>query len=136
MPKMKNKPVRTCKTKKTARISEKTPPKNKRQVFVNQIIKKLENGKAENIKVFDVRGYSSITDTIIIATGTSGRHVLSLAYHLAEELKSRGMSVFCDGNKSQGDWVVLDTGCEMIHIFTLSARLEYCLDEMWQENEA
>ena len=96
------------------------------------IIKKLDDGKAENIVSLNIQSKSSMADYMVIATGTSTRHVLALCHNLAIELKKKGLFIpsdYCQGN---GGWIVLDLGDIIIHTFTEEMRLYYGLEELWQ----
>lgn len=100
---------------------------------ISLITKKLDSGKAENIQIFDIRSISTLADYTIIATGTSSRHVMSLAHHLAEELKKHNIRPINDIHQGEGHWVVVDLGAILVHILTQDARLTYALEEMWQK---
>ena len=99
--------------------------------IIDLITKKLDAGKAEDIQVFDIRSVSTLTDYTIIATGTSSRHVMSLAHHLTEDLKENGIRPLNDFRQGEGHWVVVDLGAILVHILTQEARLMYALEEMW-----
>ena len=96
------------------------------------IIRKLDAGKAEKIVKLDVGKVSSLTDMMIIATGTSARHVMALAHHLAEDLKKEGVVPLNDIHQGDGHWVVLDFGRVIVHIFTEEMRALYDLEGLWQ----
>ena len=105
--------------------------KNKEQTILDFVIKKLDDGKAENIVSLNIGDKSSMADYLIIATGTSSRHVMSLCHNLAIELKKKGFSVPSDYRQGDGSWVVLDFGDIIIHTFTAEMRLYYGLEELW-----
>lgn len=96
--------------------------------LVNQI---LQDGKAQDILTLDLKGKTSLTDTLIIASGTSTRHVMALANTLTEKLKEAGYHVAVDGKQSAGKWVVLDLGDAIVHIFHPEARAFYEIEELW-----
>ena len=77
------------------------------QNLVEFLTKTLDDLKAQDILAIDVRGKSSITDAMIIATGTSVRHVASTAERLATEAKQAGFEVFGDEGKAVADWIVV-----------------------------
>ena len=106
--------------------------KSEIQEALNLIVRKLDDGKAEKIVKLDVRKISTITDVMVIATGTSTRHVMALAHHLAEDLKKHKMLPLNDVHQGDGNWVVIDLGSVLVHIFTSEARAKYNLEEMWQ----
>ena len=102
------------------------------QKIITFVSKKLDEGKAENIVKLDVRKLSSITDVMIIATGTSTRHVMALAHHLAEDLKKQKILLLNDIYQGDGNWVVVDLGSVLVHIFTQEARAKYDLENLWR----
>ncbi|QGM81635.1 ribosome silencing factor [Otariodibacter oris] len=91
----------------------------------------LEGLKAQNIQAIDVKGKSSITDTMIICTGTSSRHVASTANNLIEESKKAGIDVFAQEGKAVADWVVIDFGQAIVHILQNESREIYQLEKLW-----
>ncbi len=92
----------------------------------------LDAGKAEDIVAIDLAGKSSLADYFIIATGTSQRHIASLADNLAEKLESAGLRVLSITGQENGEWVVLDSGHVMVHLFKPEVRPLYNLEKMWQ----
>ena len=106
--------------------------KTETQKIVTFVTQKLDDGKAEKIVKLDVRKLSSITDVMIIATGTSTRHVMALAHHLAEDLKKEGVVPLNYIHQGDGHWVVLDFGRVIVHIFTEEMRALYDLEGLWQ----
>lgn len=102
--------------------------KNKK---LDLILKKLEDGKAQDILKLDLKGKTSLTDYLVIASGTSTRHVNALSVHLSEELKKMGASVRIDGKKGSAEWIVLDAGDVIVHLFHPETRAFYEIEEMW-----
>ena len=92
----------------------------------------LEDGKAEEVVVIDLRGKTSIADFMIVATGGSQRHVTSLADHLVERIKKSGIrrSVPVEG-KARADWILVDAGDVIVHLFRPEVREFYNLEKMW-----
>lgn len=90
----------------------------------------LDDHKAEDIIVIDLRGKSSIADHMVIATGQSQRQVGAMAEHLIEILKHAGYKVSAEGLQ-QGDWVLIDGGDVIIHLFRPEVRAFYNLEKMW-----
>ena len=101
------------------------------QNLVEFLTKTLDALKAQDILAIDVRGKSSITDAMIIATGTSVRHVASTAERLATEAKQAGVEVFGDEGKAVADWIVVDFGQAIVHILQADARQIYQLEKLW-----
>lgn len=95
------------------------------------ILASLESDKAEDVVAIDLRGRSEVADHMVIATGRSSRQVAALAEKLTEKLKAEfGVSCKVEG-KEQGDWVLLDAGDAIVHIFRPEVREFYQLEKMW-----
>ncbi|UUM31212.1 ribosome silencing factor [Vibrio japonicus] len=95
------------------------------------LVDKVDDMKAQNIKTIDVQGKSSITDYMIICTGTSKRHVSSIADHVAKESKLAGITPLGIDGEAQGEWVVLDMGTTIVHIMQEEQRELYQLEKLW-----
>lgn len=95
------------------------------------IIDKIDDLKGKDIVTLDVRGKSSITDYMIICTGTSNRHVSSIANHLLDEAKKQGYLVLGSEGKSDADWVVVDMDAVIVHIMQEESRQLYELEKLW-----
>jgi ribosome-associated protein len=91
----------------------------------------LDSKKAENIVSVNLQGKTSIADYLVIASGRSQRQVASLAELLREELKKQGVRPIHIEGLPQGDWVLVDAGDIIIHLFRPEVRLFYNLEEMW-----
>lgn len=90
----------------------------------------LDNDKAEDIVVVDLRGKSSIADHMVIASGASSRQVGAMADHLTRALKDAGQPVAVEG-LTQCDWVLVDGGDIIVHLFRPEVRAFYNLEKMW-----
>ncbi|MFY1026204.1 ribosome silencing factor [Actinobacillus seminis] len=99
--------------------------------LVDFLVNTLDDLKAADILTIDVRGKSSITDDMIICTGTSGRHVSSLAQKLIDESKQAGFETFGEEGKATADWIVVDFGQAMVHILQADSRELYQLEKLW-----
>jgi len=95
--------------------------------LLHRIIASLEDGKAEGIVTIDLAGKTTIADYMVVASGRSARQVVSLTEHLEEMLKGH---VAVEG-KRQGDWVLVDAGDVIVHIFRPETRAYYNLEKMW-----
>jgi ribosome silencing factor RsfS/YbeB/iojap len=93
----------------------------------------LEDGKAEDIVVIDLRKKSDIADYLLIATGHSQRQVAALAQHLTEGLKEAGHGTLAVEGLRHGEWVLVDAGDVVIHLFRPETRTYYNLEKMWGE---
>ena len=90
----------------------------------------LDDGKAENVVVIDLKGKTSIANQMVIASGTSDRHVISLAQRVQENLKAAGYKSVSEG-ENRGDWVLIDAYDVIVHIFRPEVRDFYNLEKMW-----
>jgi ribosome-associated protein len=95
------------------------------------LIDKADDMKAEDIKTLDVQGKSSITDFMIVCTGTSKRHVASIADHVARQAKLAGLEPLGVDGEAEGEWVVVDMGTTMLHIMQQEHRDLYQLEKLW-----
>ena len=97
--------------------------------LLRRVIDSLEDGKAEGIVTIDLAGKTTIADYMVVASGRSARQVVALADHLEETLPGR---IATEG-KAQGDWVLIDAGDVIVHIFRPDIRAYYNLEKMWGE---
>jgi len=93
----------------------------------------LEDAKTQNIAVLDVRKISDFTDYMVIATGTSNRHVQSSADKVAETLRDHGVRPVGIEGKQLGDWVLIDFGDVVVHIMREQTRDFYNLEKLWSD---
>jgi ribosome-associated protein len=99
--------------------------------FLNAVIASLEDDKAEDIVQIDLRGRSEMGDWMVIASGRSTRQVASMSEKLADRLKQE-LGIHCKmEGKETGDWVLIDTGDVIVHIFRPEVREFYQLEKMW-----
>ncbi len=91
----------------------------------------LDERKAHQIKVLDVRKKSSITDYMVVATATSTRHAQSLCEYVVEKVKENGMQPLGIEGQPGSDWVLLDLGDVVLHVMTGQAREFYQLEKLW-----
>ena len=97
--------------------------------ILDLVVQTLEDGKAEDIVTIDLAGKTTIADHMVIASGRSTRQVLALTEHL-EEVLSRRVRISIEG-KTQGDWVLIDAGDVIVHLFRPEIRSYYNLEKMW-----
>tara|TARA_B100000678_G_scaffold176705_1_gene147379 strand:+ start:20855 stop:21280 length:426 start_codon:yes stop_codon:yes gene_type:complete len=95
------------------------------------IIEALEDDKAEDITFIDLSGKSSIADAMIIASGRSARHVSALADHLVRKLKEEGFGRAQVEGMANADWVLIDAGDVVVHLFRPEVREFYQLERIW-----
>jgi len=91
----------------------------------------LDDAKAENVAVIDIRGKSSIADYMIIATGRSDRHVGAIAEQLQRKIREEGYGRARIEGQPQCDWVLIDIGDIIVHVFRPEVREFYNLEKMW-----
>ncbi|MCE2509584.1 MAG: ribosome silencing factor [Alphaproteobacteria bacterium] len=91
----------------------------------------LEDDKAEDIVVIDLKGKSDIADSMLIATGRSSRQVVAMAQHVIERLKAYGLVSVPTEGIQHGDWVLIDAGDAIVHLFRPEVRAFYNLEKMW-----
>lgn len=95
------------------------------------VLKSLDDDKAEDIVQIDLRGKSEMGDHMVIASGRSSRQVSSMAEKLTDRLKQTfGILSKVEG-KGTGDWVLIDTGDVIVHVFRPEVREFYQLEKMW-----
>lgn len=120
-------PARTGKkTTATRSKTEATGPAALREL----IEKSLDADKAEEIISYDLVGHSSLTDYMIIASGKSARQVTAMAEHLREKIHAMGKKASIEGT-DQGDWVLVDAGDVIVHLFRPEVRAFYQLERIW-----
>jgi len=93
--------------------------------------KVLEDGKAEDVAVIDLEGKSSIADYMVIATGRSQRQVIALAERITAAVKDAGFGRVSVEGLRFGDWVLIDAGDVVVHLFRPEVRDYYNLEKMW-----
>ncbi|MBZ0163542.1 MAG: ribosome silencing factor [Notoacmeibacter sp.] len=96
------------------------------------VLASLEDSKAEDIVSIDIQGKSSLADYMVVASGRSHRHVAAVADHLLRALKDAGLGNARVEGLSGADWVLIDSGDIIIHIFRPEVREFYNLEKMWQ----
>ena len=112
----------------------KSAPKPQSELLA-RIIQSLDDDKAEDIVTIDLHGRSSLADAIVIASGRSQRHVAAIAEHLARKLKDAGYGTRPMDGAAQSDWVLVDAGDVIVHIFRPEVRAYYDLEGMWSVDE-
>ncbi|ALP41658.1 ribosome silencing factor [Aeromonas schubertii] len=95
------------------------------------IIDKIDDMKGRDIVTLDVRGKSTITDTLIICSGNSNRHVRSIADHVASEMRHAGQDPLSVEGEDTGEWVLVDLGEVIVHVMQDEYRDFYQLEKLW-----
>lgn len=96
------------------------------------VVKTLDDMKAKDINVLDVRGKTSITDIMIIASGTSDRHVKSLAETVAFQAKEAGEAPLGMEGQNEGEWALIDLNGVVVHVMQAKVRDFYQLERLWE----
>lgn len=95
------------------------------------IVNTLDDSKARDIQVMDVKGISTFADLMVVATGTSTTHVKALGSHVEVAFKEAGEPPLGVEAGPQPDWVLVDLGNAIVHIMTEGARAHYALEKLW-----
>jgi len=113
----------------TSRTRRKRDPATTLQHIVTTA---LDDMKASNVKVLDVRGLTDIADTLIIASGTSDRHVRSIAERVVEQVKAAGLRPYGIEGARDGEWVLVDLNDVIVHVMLPRVREFYGLERLWE----
>lgn len=101
-------------------------------ILLAAVLASLDDDKAEEVVQIDLRGRSDMADYMVIASGRSTRQVVSIAEKMADRLK-QDYDLLCKmEGKDTGDWVLIDTGDVIVHVFRPEVREFYDLEKMWQ----
>ena len=95
----------------------------------------LDDMKAVNVKVIDVRGLTDIADTMVIASGNSDRHVRSIADNVARKAKEAGFRPLGTEGARDGEWVLVDLTDILVHVMLPRVREFYGLERLWDNGE-
>jgi ribosome-associated protein len=105
-------------------------PRHESDALLTRVLVWLDEAKAENVVTIDIRGKSSIGDYMLIASGRSDRHVGAIAEQIQRKLKDEGYGSRIEG-QPQCDWVLIDVGDIIVHVFRPEVRTFYNLEKMW-----
>jgi ribosome silencing factor RsfS/YbeB/iojap len=117
----------------------KAKPKAKAKVapaLAQVVLAALEDMKAVNVKAMDVRGITDITDMMVVASGTSDRHVKSIADRVVQRCKEAGYRPYGIEGERDGEWVLLDLNDVVLHVMLPRVREFYALEKLWQKGAA
>jgi ribosome-associated protein len=92
----------------------------------------LADVKAQNIVELDVRGMSNVSDVLVVASGTSTRHVKALARNVADECKKAGFRPIGVEGETDAEWILVDLGLVVVHVMLPTARSFYDLESLWK----
>lgn len=114
-----------------AKPSAAAPDGHSSEAVLALVLKSVDDDKAEDIVQIDLRGRSDVADYMVICSGRSSRQVASISEKLADRLKQElRISVRMEG-KETGDWVLIDAGDVIVHVFRPEVREFYQLEKMW-----
>ena len=99
------------------------------------MLSSLEDDKAQDILTIPLEGKSTIADYMVIASGTSSRQLSAMADHLEKMLKAAGCRGLNAEGAGKGDWILIDAGDVIIHLFRPEVRDFYQLEKMWADAE-
>jgi len=97
----------------------------------DEIVAALADAKGQDVRVLDVRGVTDFTDFMILASGTSSRHVQTLADKVRIHMRERGVRPVGSEGESVGDWVLIDFGDVVVHVMRPPVRDFYNLEKLW-----
>ena len=120
---------RDTKEEQVIKKSDKTVKSPERTLSLIQ--ESLDSDKAENIVTIELAGKSSIADFMVIASGQSNRHVNAMTDHLVKLFKDNGLKGTAVEGQARGDWVVVDAGDVIVHLFRPEVRDFYNLEKLW-----
>lgn len=120
--------------KKPAAKLATSPAPAKTTTLAKAIAKVLDTNKAEEINLLNIRDKCSFADYMIVASGRAPRHVAALADYVADHLKKQGTPALSIEGKDSGDWVLIDAGDIVVHIFRPEVRQFYNIEKMWTIN--
>ncbi len=95
------------------------------------MLARLDDMKAEDSVTIELAGKSSIADYMVVTSGRSNRHVVSTAEHVIKDLHKAGIKDVRSEGMRQGDWVLIDAGDVIVHVFRPEVRDFYGLEKMW-----
>ena len=125
--------------KKTIAAGPKPVPRERRKLAERSALEKLQSvivgslddDKAENVVTLDLAGKAMFCDRMVIATGLADRQITAMAEHLSEKLHKAGFPRVQVEGKGGSDWVLIDAGDIVVHLFKPEARSMYALEKMW-----
>ena len=92
----------------------------------------LDEDKADDVKVVPLAGKSDIADFMVVASGTSSRRLDSITEHLIERLKAAGVKDSHAEGRRSGEWVLVDAGDVIVHLFRPESREHYAIEKLWE----
>ena len=112
-------------------IGTETIVRSSSQDLLHLIETSLADDKAIDVAIIDLAGKTAFADAMVIATGSSQRHIAAMAQHVLERLKAAGMPGLGAEGRGQSDWVLIDAGDVIVHLFKGETRRFYDLERLW-----
>ena len=106
------------------------------ELVLARILASLEDDKAEDVVTISLRGKSAMADHMIVCSGRSSRQVAAISEKLTDALKQEFGIISKVEGKDQGDWVLIDTGDVIVHVFRPEVREFYQIEKMWMDPHA
>ena len=122
---------KTVAKKAAAPAKKLSPAQAATEALCKQIVKIIDTNKGEEITTLNLRDKCSFADFMIVASGRAPRHVSALADYVADMLKKQGTPPLSIEGKETGDWVLIDAGDIVVHIFRPEVRQFYNIEKMW-----
>lgn len=126
--KAKTAPVKALKTPRTRKKPSAAQPADRLRSIV---LAALDDLKARDVREVDVRGKSSVTDLLVVASGTSSRHVKSIADEVVKKAKQAGLPPIGVEGQREAEWVLVDLGDIVVHVMLPRTREFYGLERLW-----
>jgi len=114
-------------------MTQKAPSPENPSATVDDIVSALNDMKALNIEIMDVEKLTDVTDRLVIATGTSRRHVKACASNVRDELKAKGHAIIGTEGEEDADWVLVDLGSVVVHVMLRETREFYDIESLWRD---
>lgn len=130
-PKAATKPAAAVLAREKAEAARLAASKKQVQAMLKSITACLDDDKAEDVVAIDLSGKTPMADYMVVASGRSSRHVGAIADHVMRRLKDEGYGLARVEGMTQGDWVLIDAGDIVIHVFRPEVREFYRLEKMW-----
>lgn len=115
-----------------AQQAQQMQPEQQISTCLNVVENALDDVKAKNVTILNVTDLTDVTDRIVIADGTSTRHVKALADHVAESAKKAGFRPLGVEGERDAEWILIDLGLVVVHVMLPQARQFYDLESLWQ----
>ncbi|MDP3174084.1 ribosome silencing factor [Phenylobacterium sp.] len=112
-------------------LSDPSHPQGRIQALEELILSRLDDDKAQDVVFIDLKGKSAMADGLVVASGRSHRHVGAMADHLLRALKEQGYGKARVEGMPHCDWVLIDTGDVIIHLFRPEVRSFYNIEKIW-----